>query len=231
MIICYSKEIDERKNKFLKMSHEEYDKYMCEKYPVMFRERKLPMSQTCMCWSFDIGKGWYWILDNLCERLDFLFKQSKNRAIFTQIKEKFGGARFYHYTESMIKTCQRKLRKIDPVSNKHWQEIIDNEISRAEELCDYYCAECGESKHDMISVGSWVYDLCEKCLEKKRPEAVKIWKEYKDLEANIGDFLRSGSKEEIQKLKNLISFWKGEIDTNPTNEKEQTKKQKKQKKS
>ncbi len=35
----------------------------------MFRERYLPMSQTCMCWGIDCGDGWFDLLCDLCEKL------------------------------------------------------------------------------------------------------------------------------------------------------------------
>lgn len=35
-------------------------------YPRIFRQRTLPMSQTCMCWGIETGDGWYDIIDRLC---------------------------------------------------------------------------------------------------------------------------------------------------------------------
>jgi hypothetical protein len=37
-----------------------------EKYPKIFIQRKLPMSQTAMCWGIETGDGWYNIIDRLC---------------------------------------------------------------------------------------------------------------------------------------------------------------------
>lgn len=197
--IRHSSEIDERKKTFSTMSHEEYDKYMCEKYPDIFKERHLPLTQTCMCWSFDIGRGWYWILDELCENLEFIKGQSGISVYFTQIKEKFGGARFYYGT-----TIMGDKRDLEDKNDKCWIDIIEKTINYSEELCDYYCAECGEDKSDMISVGGWVYDLCEKCLKKDRPAALKVWIEYNDLKGKLIDLARYGNKEEIKQMKKLI---------------------------
>jgi hypothetical protein len=49
---------------------EELDKQLCEKYPYMFQERNMPMTQTCMCWGFSHGDGWFNIIDALCSSID-----------------------------------------------------------------------------------------------------------------------------------------------------------------
>jgi len=42
------------------------DQTLCTKYPKLFRDRHAPMTETCMCWGFDCGDGWYNIIDQLC---------------------------------------------------------------------------------------------------------------------------------------------------------------------
>ena len=37
-----------------------------EKYPKIFGQKDLPMTQTAMCWGIDCGDGWYNIIDTLC---------------------------------------------------------------------------------------------------------------------------------------------------------------------
>jgi hypothetical protein len=43
----------------------ELDKLLCEKYPKMMVNRNSPMTETCMCWGFECGDGWFNILDQL----------------------------------------------------------------------------------------------------------------------------------------------------------------------
>jgi hypothetical protein len=43
----------------------ELDELLCEKYPKMMVNRNKPMQETCMCWGFDCGDGWFNILDQL----------------------------------------------------------------------------------------------------------------------------------------------------------------------
>jgi hypothetical protein len=44
---------------------QELDKLLCEKYPKMMVNRNSPMTETCMCWGFECGDGWFNILDQL----------------------------------------------------------------------------------------------------------------------------------------------------------------------
>jgi len=54
------------------------------------------MNQTCMCWGFCIGKGWYYHLNKLCSRLDLIQKRTGIKVSWLQIKEKYASGRFYH---------------------------------------------------------------------------------------------------------------------------------------
>ncbi len=63
----------------------ELDAALCAKYPKMFVNRNKPMNETCMCWGFSCGDGWYNIIDSLCEAMTYTYKTSlkveKDRAI------------------------------------------------------------------------------------------------------------------------------------------------------
>jgi len=48
---------------------EELDKQLVEKYPHMFQNRYKGMRETCMCWGFECGDGWYDILNCLCANI------------------------------------------------------------------------------------------------------------------------------------------------------------------
>lgn len=60
---------------------QELDKLLCEKYPKMMVNRNKNMQETCMCWGFDCGDGWYNILDqlmsNIQHHIDWKEKQRK----------------------------------------------------------------------------------------------------------------------------------------------------------
>jgi hypothetical protein len=47
----------------------ELDKQLCERYPLVFKDRHASMRETAMCWGFEHGDGWFPILDTLCALL------------------------------------------------------------------------------------------------------------------------------------------------------------------
>lgn len=53
----------------------ELDELLCKKYPKIFRDRHAPMNETCMCWGFDCGDGWFNIIDQLCANIQWHINQ------------------------------------------------------------------------------------------------------------------------------------------------------------
>jgi len=49
-----------------------------EKYPKLFGQRSLPMSQTAMCWGLEVGNGWFFIIDKMCENIQSHIKRSRH---------------------------------------------------------------------------------------------------------------------------------------------------------
>ena len=43
----------------------ENDEYLCKVYPKMMVNRDKNMQETCMCWGFECGDGWFQILNQL----------------------------------------------------------------------------------------------------------------------------------------------------------------------
>jgi hypothetical protein len=48
---------------------EELDKKLCAKYPKIFMNRYSSPRETCMCWGFEHGDGWYNIIDMMCANI------------------------------------------------------------------------------------------------------------------------------------------------------------------
>jgi hypothetical protein len=118
------------------------EKQLIEKYPKIFRQVNLPMTQTCMCWGIECGDGWYDLLDSLCYCIQEHCNQTEKiiQLEATQIKEKFGGLRFYvyggdDYTDGLVRLA----------------ELMSYNI------CEY-CGNRGKSYDD-----GWVRTMCEKC--------------------------------------------------------------------
>ena len=131
---------------------EELDKLLCEKYPKMFVNRHKSMQETCMCWGFCCGDGWYQILDSLCgqiqHHIDWKQEQKEKygrgdgckQVVAVQVKEKFGGLRFYY---------------------NGGDDVIDGMVRMAESWAANTCETCGEKGEHRVDSG-WHYVACEK---------------------------------------------------------------------
>lgn len=91
------------------------------------------------------GDGWYDILYQLCERIEEDLKRYPNPDFcFQDIKEKYGGARFY--TSSV------------PESSK-----IFDYINEAEEQSYETCEQCGTKENVKLISQGWWRTICDNC--------------------------------------------------------------------
>lgn len=74
----------------------ELENLLYERYPRLYRQRKLPMSRTSMCWGFTCGDGWFGIVDALSSTITSIDPECQ--AI--QVKEKFGSFHYYFQSKS-----------------------------------------------------------------------------------------------------------------------------------
>ena len=134
-----------------------FDKQLIKKYPKIFANRYKDMKETCMCWGFEHGDGWYNIIDNLCSKIQKYIDESNGKVlqvVAIQVKEKFGTLRFY----------------IDGGDDEVYKMIDE-----AERLSGITCEFCGATEN----VGStqhpaWIFTLCEECAKKR--DKIKNWK-------------------------------------------------------
>jgi hypothetical protein len=145
--------------------NQQLDQLLCEKYPKMMVNRNKNMQETCMCWGFECGDGWFNILDQLMDNIQHHidwnnqnfekgYKQYKQvpQVTLDQVKEKFGTLRFY-YTGG--------------------DEVIDGMVRMAESMSGVTCESCGNIGERRG--GGWVHTFCTLCEEKR--EHNKLLKE------------------------------------------------------
>jgi len=138
---------------------QELDRLLCEKYPKMMVNRNLPMQETCMCWGFDCGDGWYNILNqlmgNIQHHIDWKNRNGEvvPQVTLDQVKEKFGTLRFY-YTGG--------------------DDIIDGMVRMAESMSGVTCEGCGNVGER--KGGGWVHTYCEPCETKRETERAQYAK-------------------------------------------------------
>ena len=67
---------------------------------ILFIMRNKPMSETCMCWGLEVSDAWLETIDELCKKLEALnymyYQKFGVRIQADQVKEKFGGLRYYY---------------------------------------------------------------------------------------------------------------------------------------
>jgi hypothetical protein len=135
---------------------EELDKALCEKYAKIFRDRHGDMRSTAMCWGFDHGDGWYNIIDQLCASIQNHIDWNSPtgnpipQVVATQVKEKFGGLRFYYMGGD---------------------DTIDGMVRMAEALSLVTCERCGAP--GQTRGRGWIRTLCDVHSEQQdTPESV-----------------------------------------------------------
>ena len=106
--------------------HEELDKLLCERYPAIFADRHASIETSSMGWGFCTGDGWFDLIDSLCAQLqDMTTLQEMPQVVATQVKEKFGGLRFY------VRGTSKEQRAV---------------ISFAQRLSHRICETCGSAR-------------------------------------------------------------------------------------
>ncbi len=117
----------------------ELQKKLIEDFPTLFKYYGQP--PTPMMFGIGVGDGWFNLLYDLCKKVVEL----DGEVHLVQVKEKFGGLRFY----------------IDGTKNEEVWKVI----SEAEERSFHICEKCG--KPGTLREGGWLLTLCDKCDEER----------------------------------------------------------------
>ena len=140
---------------------------MTDRYPKIFVKRPRLDGGHYPFW-FECGSGWCGLIDTLCRNIqghidnqntnyDYKIKRGEAKeedrpnfqVVATQVKEKFGGLRFYTYGGD---------------------QYIDGLINMAESMSYNICEVCANP--GKVGGGGWVTTMCEPCreLDNKRKE-------------------------------------------------------------
>lgn len=121
----------------------ELDKELCARYPLIFSERHGDPATTAMCWGFEVGRGWFALVDVLCRELQReTDEQGAPQIIATQVKVKGGRLRFH----------------VDAASDRQ-RAMIDLAEAMSRRLCESCGAPgtIGEGRRGRVSI------LCPAC--------------------------------------------------------------------
>ena len=143
---------------YTESQYEEFVKRMVEAYPKMFAE---PYG------GFAVGPGWWPILEALCSQIQHHIDWKNKKSMIVpqvnvaQIKEKFGGLRFYY---------------------DGGDEYISGLVSMAESWAACSCETCGTPGERRE--GGWIRTLCD-THETERQSTIKERFADKDLQKSI----------------------------------------------
>lgn len=96
--------------------------------------------------EFSIGEGWHHLVDILCSEVQAYCDRHKDKVeqvVATQVKEKFGGLRFYYMGGN---------------------EVTDGMISLVEMMSLAHCELCGNKAGPTRAIHGWVVTRCDACL-------------------------------------------------------------------
>lgn len=158
----------------------ELDELLCERYPKIFADRHKSMMETCMCWGFECGDGWFTIINSLCgniqSHIDWQRKQKAsalryNRALNKAIKgDKAGLYRYYNFSlrthpewvsnqiDEDIKG--KKFRKIKEIP----AQVVASQVKEKFGTLRFYYEGGDEYISGLVSMAeSMSANTCEKC--------------------------------------------------------------------
>jgi hypothetical protein len=110
---------------------QELDKLLCEKYPKMMINRNKNMQETCMCWGFECGDGWFNILDqlmgNIQHHIDWKEKQRRWAMDYNEMATQAKAGNFELFEETT------KAQPNDQYKEKRLAEIVAGDFREVPE--------------------------------------------------------------------------------------------------
>lgn len=115
--------------------HHELDELLCAKYPGIF----LPGAKRVQAiFGFECGDGWYPLINAACALIQGDIQATGNHLVASQVKQKFGGLRFYY---------------------RGGDDYAASVISLAESLATHVCEVCGAFGKGVVLFG-WMHTRC-----------------------------------------------------------------------
>jgi len=111
---------------------QELDKMLCERYPKMMVNRNKPMMETCMCWGFECGDGWFNILDqlmgNIQNHIDWKEKQRNGAIKYNEMatQAKAGDCKLFFEQNSSITSQAYKDERLAEIIAGAFRKVPDS---------------------------------------------------------------------------------------------------------
>ena len=144
-----------------------YDRYLVKKYAPMFRDRHGDMRTTAMCWGFEVGDGWFNIINTLCGLIcsDWLYAKLE----YDQIKDRVGKRRFDNEDEDWNKfVTQEQVDEAKFKMDEQAERIpVVTQVKEKFGGLRFYVSRANDEHHGMIRFAEAMsYETCEVCGDK-----------------------------------------------------------------
>jgi len=111
---------------------QELDELLCKKYPKMMVNRNKDMKETCMCWGFECGDGWFNILDqlmgNIQHHIDWKEKQRDGAIKYNEMsaQAKAGDCKLFFEQNSSITSQAYKDERLAEIIAGDFRQIPES---------------------------------------------------------------------------------------------------------
>jgi hypothetical protein len=156
---------------------QELDKLLCEKYPKMMVNRNKGAMETCMCWGFECGDGWFNILDqlmgNIQHHIDWKDKQRQWAIDYNEMAThaKAGNFDLFEEANKSLTDEEYKNKKLAEIVAGNFREVpksipqvtLDQVKEKFGTLRFYYSGG-DDYIHGMVSLAESLTGVtCEEC--------------------------------------------------------------------
>ena len=178
----------------------EQDQQLVKEFPLLYADRFGSMQETCMCWGFSCGSGWYKLIYDLSAKLEPLIAAMPEACQCStngvnhprhegecplcidktwEWKGEISPAncpKFYDLRPkaSQVKEKYGTLRFYMTTSTDEMDKLIDEAEAASATICED-CGAPGETRG-----GGWIRTLCDVCLAEERKINAKYLKEMRE---------------------------------------------------
>jgi len=152
----------------------ELDKQLCDKYPLIFRDRNASKMVTAMCWGFP-GDGWYWIIDHLCHKIqrhiDTRAEDGKRNKEYNEMMAdaKAGDfTKFHEYFDFLagdnLEIAKQDVLKGKPKEDPTVPQVIATQVKEKFGTLSFYVQAADDKVRAYIEFAEHLSaHMCEKC--------------------------------------------------------------------
>jgi hypothetical protein len=174
----------------------EHDEHLCKLYPKLFVNRNSSIMESCMSWGFEVGDGWFDLIELLCHsiqnHIDFHNRSRERDIEYNRMLEKYllgDTEEFDHYHRNIGPEARAAMVRLGPkdvfeeipqvvvdqVKEKFGSlrfyysggdEKIDGMVSMAEVMSSRICEHCG-SPAKINNHNGWLSAICKVCLDRR----------------------------------------------------------------